>query len=108
MAMGIYAILPFSIADQATSEKYLLKYSRQAFSRINVFEFNDDGMHVRAGSGSYSFTTWSDLVFAQYKDEIARIYLSRQIAHLIPDNAWPSTTERDQFLALLRSKGLLK
>ncbi len=63
---------------------------------------------IRFDSGSYSFTKWTDLEEAKYQDGLVTLHLSKLYVHLVPDSAWPSTVERDQFLTLLRSKALLK
>ena len=103
-----FALMPFVVAMKVTSDWYLTKNNPRGFSNSRLIEFNDEGMTVKFDSGSYSFTKWEDIVLIQHKNEIARIFVSRQIAHLVPDKAWPSSVERDQFLALLQSKGLLK
>lgn len=104
----IFLLMPFLIGIKASVPSIIAKNNRLTFDRKRIIEFDDAGMNVRFDSGSHSFMVWGDVEFARYSDDIVRIFITKNSIHLIPDTAWPSTNERDQFLSLLRSKGLLK
>lgn len=104
----LFLLLPFLIARSSSKPKAILQNNKLVFSRKRLIEFDDEGMMIRFDSGSYSFTKWTDLEEAKYQDGLVTLHLSKLYVHLIPDSAWPSTVERDQFLILLRSKALLK
>ncbi len=104
----IFLVLPFAIADTQTNLKNLEKNNGGVLSRKRMIEFTEEGILIRYDSGSSSFIVWPDLIYARRLGEVTLIHQSRLSAHFVPDSAWPSVKERDQFLALLREKNLLK
>ena len=108
VATLLFVGLPFVITYWVTNDQFLKKIQKGFFKTMQILEFDDNGVYSNSDSGSHSFVVWSDIESAVVSKGYSRIHLSHNNAFLIPDSAWPSSLERDQFLALLRSKGLLK
>ena len=104
----MYLMLPLATAIGSARPAVLLRNSGSAFTRKRIIEFDDEGFTMRYDSGSHSFTVWGDVESAVHKNELVMLFLTKFFVVNIPDSAWPSYVERDQFLSLLRSKSLLK
>jgi hypothetical protein len=105
MACGVSAVL---LAFISSRSKRQLKLNKGAFERKRLCEFDDDGFLTRFESGSYSYHVWSDIESAEYRDQCTYLFPSKLYILQVPDIAWPSAVELNQFLSLLRSKSLLK
>ena len=82
--------------------------NRGFLTNARNLEFTEEGIFAKAESGSNGFTVWTDVERAVKLNGATRIYLSKVFSHYIPDTAWASPGELDEFLSLLRSKSLLK
>lgn len=104
----MFLLLPIATAIGSARPAVLLRNSRLAFTRKRLIELDENGFTIKYDSGSHSYTVWSDIESAVHSVELVMLYLTKSFVVNVPDSAWPSTNERDQFLSLLRSKGLLK
>lgn len=100
-----YLILVVALATRPSS---LIKLSPRTYNASTLLTFDEEGMTYRIESGSNGFITWPDFEFARDMKGITMIFQTKYLFHPVPHTAWPSQVERDQFLALLTSKGLLK
>lgn len=91
-----------------SSASAIKKASPKSFEATRKYECSDKGLRQEISSGSFSFTMWEDFISAARTKSATRIFYSKDHALFIPDSAWPSPNERDQFVALLKDKSLLK
>ncbi len=103
-----FLFVPIYLAWAFARPSRIVRDNRLALSRKRILEFSDEGITMRFDSGSNSFIVWADIESAKHKDGVVTLFLTKLYSHVVPDSAWPSTVERDQFLDLLRTKGLLK
>ncbi len=104
----MFLALPLATAFVSARPAVILRNSRSAFTRKRLIELDENGFTTRFDSGSNSFTVWNDIESSVHRGELVMLYMTKLFVINIPDSAWPSTVERDQFLDLLRTKGLLK
>ena len=104
----MFLALPIASAFGSARLAVLLRNNGSAFTRKRLIEFDENGFTTKFDTGSNSFTVWNDIESSVHRDELVMLYMTKLFVINIPDSAWPSTVERDQFLDLLRTKGLLK
>jgi len=96
------------LSYRSSRSKQQIVLNNGVFNRRRLWEIDETGFLIRYETGSYQFIVWEDIAGAEHRDECIYIFPSKMLILQVPDIAWPSFRERDEFLSLLRSKSFIK
>ena len=80
----------------------------KAFDLQRVYTINDFGVEAVVEGGAESKLPWSHFVSAERRAGITLLFTSPIIHLIVPDSAFQSQQDQQEFLNFLRSRGLLK
>ncbi|HLP00238.1 MAG TPA: hypothetical protein VK171_16695 [Fimbriimonas sp.] len=86
----------------------LLKVAPRSFRSKRFMKFDADGFDSKYESGTYSRIVWADVDRALHLSGMTYLFGGSSQYFTVPDTAWQTPMERDEFHAFLRSRKLLK
>jgi len=109
-----FAALLFTIIVALLGVRYLL-VRRQVYDSKNegafvsrTASFTDSIIHISAVSGTETKTPWSSIIRAERRGTFTLLFLSEVQFLAIPDRAFPSNEDRNEFFTLVARHTLLK
>lgn len=103
MAIAAYALM--WMVQLAFNALYLVSRRNGNVITRHAIELHPDGL-AEATQFTRTFVQWAGIAKVVTRPGFVAVYISSQLAHVIPNRAFASPSDRDAFLAATRQSGL--